>query len=584
MFKYIFTIVLVSLMSFNYTFSADEFSSPEEVRSVNGVLSYELNVVLDSVEIGGRKILTRLYNGNSTGPTFRLKPGDIFRVKLNNNMPPNPDENEMPPSHNFPNKINTINLHTHGLSVSPKDSSDNPFIQVKPGESFQYNIKIPLNHQEGTFWYHSHRHGSIWAQLSGGLSGTLIIEGMTDEIPAIKSMTEKIMVIQSFFFDKTHKFPYPNFKAPGIVEIFPTDSLQFTLNGKTSGVINMKPGEIQRWRVVNAHMGNFEYLTTFNENGIIPLYYYAIDGINLSQPAYQDSVLLAAGNRVDVFFKAPSKPGLCTLRIVDVEPFTKAVTNYDLIVINVQGEPNEMALPSSIPTPERYKIITDDEITNQRTMIFSNEFTQSPINIFYIDDKLFDENHTDIAVKEGDVEEWKLINPTEEVHPFHLHINPILVTEINNVKQNPPYWCDVINIPPKGSLKFRTRFEEFDGKTVLHCHNVLHEDLGMMQVIEIQPKPNSVDDENPIDLKGVYPNPVVGNIQNLNFELPEFLHNKSIDVEIFDITGKRLYENSITGQKENQLSVDISGFTKGSYFYKVSSGKYNNMNKFIILK
>jgi hypothetical protein len=106
----------------------------------------------------------------------------------------------------------------------------------------------------------------------------------------------------------------------------------------------------------------------------------------------------------------------------------------------------------------------------------------------------------------------------------------------------------------------------------------------MMQVVEIQPKNTSVDDINPIDLKGAYPNPVIGDLQNINFDLPEFLHDKDIKVEVFDMSGKRLYENNVVGQPQNQLSVDVSTYTKGSYFYKVSSGNYNNTNKFIILK
>jgi plastocyanin len=217
-------------------------------------------------------------------------------------------------------------------------------------------------------------------------------------------------------------------------------------------------------------------------------------------------------------------------------------------------------------------------------MTFDIKNGATAYNIFFIDDKLFDENHSDVVVKVGDVEEWTLVNNSDEVHPFHIHINDFLVTEINGEKQNPPVWWDVMNIPPKGNLKFRTRFEEFDGKTVLHCHNIVHEDLGMMQVVEIQPKNTTVDDNNPIDLKGVYPNPVIGDLQNINFDLPEFLQDRQINIEIFDISGRKLFEQSLTGKTQNQVSVDVSNYSKGSYFYKVSSGKYNNTNKFIILK
>ncbi len=574
----------IFIMAVNLT-AQENFPSPPDARSVNGVLNLDLHVSLDTVEIDGRKIYTRLYNGLSTGPTFRVKAGDVMRVKLFNDMPPNPDENDMSPNHNIPNKINTTNLHTHGLFVSSKDSADNPFIQVMPGETFQYHIAIPSDHQEGTNWFHPHRHGSIWAQMSGGLAGAIVIEGLTDEVPEIKAAEEHVMVIQSFTFDQNYEFPYPNKEATNIGGIFPgTDSTIFTLNGKTSGTITMRPGEIQRWRIVNAHLSNYVFISAMQGDTFIPLFRYAVDGVNLFEPGYLDSIELAVGNRSDMLFKAPVTEGLCTLRIAEVEPFSGEITYHYIISIDVKGQLNDMTMPSSIPAPDRLAIIKDDEITNTRTMTFSVQEKESPFNIFFIDDKLFDATHSDVVVKVGDVEEWTMVNTSSEVHPFHIHINDFMITEINGEKQDPPVWWDVFIIPPKGNFKFRTRFDRFDGKTVLHCQNIVHEDLGMMQVVEIQPKNSSVDDINPIDLKGVYPNPVIGDLQNINFDLPEFLHDKDIKVEVFDMSGKRLYENNVVGQPQNQLSVDVSDYTKGSYFYKVSSGNYNNTNKFIILK
>ncbi|PKL85587.1 MAG: hypothetical protein CVV22_06690 [Ignavibacteriae bacterium HGW-Ignavibacteriae-1] len=581
-----FCLFFVVLCCGGMALAQEQFQSPPEVRSVNNVLNLDLRVTLDSVEVAGRMLYTRSYNGLPTGPTFRVKHGDLMRIKLINEMPQSPDEGSTPLPHDFPSRINRTNLHTHGLFVSSKDSSDNPFIEILPGETFQYHIQIPESHQEGTNWYHPHRHGSIWAQMAGGLAGTIVIEGETDEIPEIKAAEEHIFVIQSFSFDKDYTVPYPDPDATTFGGIFPgLDSTIFTVNGKTSGQITMRPGELQHWRFVNAHLDNYVYLTAMDESGAtVPMYRFAVDGINLKQPGNRDSILLAVGNRADVLFKAPSQPGIYTLRFVEVEPFTMEITNHDVITINVTGEPNDMPLPASIPFPERLKFIEDDEITNTRTMTFSIQTKESPFNIFFIDDKLFDASHSDVIVRVGDVEEWTLVNTSTEVHPFHIHINDFLVTEINGVKQDPPVWWDVMNIPPLGSLKFRTRFEEFDGKTVLHCHNIVHEDLGMMQVVEILAKETTVDDVNPIDLKAVYPNPVVGTMQNINFDLPEFLMDKPISIEIFDISGKKLYENVIIGQSQNHFTVDVSTYPKGSYFYKVASGKYNNTNKFIILK
>ena len=45
-------------------------------------------------------------------------------------------------------------------------------------------------------------------------------------------------------------------------------------------------------------------------------------------------------------------------------------------------------------------------------------------------------------------------------------------------------WRDTVIIPPDGTLAFRSRFLDFPGQTVLHCHMMNHEELGMMQVVE----------------------------------------------------------------------------------------------------
>jgi FtsP/CotA-like multicopper oxidase with cupredoxin domain len=64
------------------------------------------------------------------------------------------------------------------------------------------------------------------------------------------------------------------------------------------------------------------------------------------------------------------------------------------------------------------------------------------------------------------------------------------VTKINGTPVE-PYWVDTIALPPGGTpdspttVTFRTRFETFTGLTVMHCHMLAHEDMGMMQAVDI---------------------------------------------------------------------------------------------------
>lgn len=67
-------------------------------------------------------------------------------------------------------------------------------------------------------------------------------------------------------------------------------------------------------------------------------------------------------------------------------------------------------------------------------------------------------------------------------HPFHLHTNHFLVISQGGVPLNRPVWQDTISVG--ADTEFLVKYEDFTGKAVLHCHSLVHEDQGMMQLIE----------------------------------------------------------------------------------------------------
>lgn len=69
-------------------------------------------------------------------------------------------------------------------------------------------------------------------------------------------------------------------------------------------------------------------------------------------------------------------------------------------------------------------------------------------------------------------------------HPFHIHINHICVVRISGEPVE-PFWADTIPLPPTGNITFRSRVTAFTGDFVWHCHALDHEDLGMMQLVEV---------------------------------------------------------------------------------------------------
>ncbi|HEU0113043.1 MAG TPA: multicopper oxidase domain-containing protein [Thermomicrobiales bacterium] len=90
---------------------------------------------------------------------------------------------------------------------------------------------------------------------------------------------------------------------------------------------------------------------------------------------------------------------------------------------------------------------------------------------------------------------WRLATAAVD-HPFHMHTNPVWVLwiEIPDERGNlvnildKPEWRDVVWVPRNGGrVVSRSRFPDYVGTFVNHCHILLHEDHGMMQVVEVTP-------------------------------------------------------------------------------------------------
>ena len=72
-----------------------------------------------------------------------------------------------------------INLHVHGVHVSPKGNADNVMLHIPAGMSNTYTYHIPKSMPQGAYWYHSHLHTLTAAQSISALAGLLAI-GRTD--------------------------------------------------------------------------------------------------------------------------------------------------------------------------------------------------------------------------------------------------------------------------------------------------------------------------------------------------------------------------------------------------------------------
>jgi FtsP/CotA-like multicopper oxidase with cupredoxin domain len=70
---------------------------------------------------------------------------------------------------------------------------------MEPGSRNRIEVHIPSDHPSGTYWYHTHKHGSVTFQFLGGMAGLLIIRGGSgtlDALPEIKAAKDLVMAFQ----------------------------------------------------------------------------------------------------------------------------------------------------------------------------------------------------------------------------------------------------------------------------------------------------------------------------------------------------------------------------------------------------
>ena len=139
---------------------------------------------------------TMYANGTSPGPTLRVRAGDTLKILLKNNLPP-----ELVPTASIKEGMHdfyVVNLHTHGLHVSPLAPGDEIVkTKVLPNQTHQYIYNIPDDHMGGTHWYHPHWHGAVTMHTNFGAAGMIIVEDAERQLPAelsYKDSTGKIIM------------------------------------------------------------------------------------------------------------------------------------------------------------------------------------------------------------------------------------------------------------------------------------------------------------------------------------------------------------------------------------------------------
>ena len=184
----------------------------------------------------------------------------------------------------------------------------------------------------------------------------------------------------------------------------------------------------------------------------------------------------------------PGPAGVPTTDANTTSSISAELVTRPIATIVVAGEGPEMALPTSLPVWDPPIL----PIARRRVVSYTVEREGLEFQDFGVDGTQFEPDSTPYQVKLGTAEEWTVVNDpdaklNEHAHVFHIHVNPFKVTKINSTAIDPPLWRDTFILTGNDgdSITFESNFVDFTGRYVDHCHVLTHEDLGMMEIIEV---------------------------------------------------------------------------------------------------
>jgi FtsP/CotA-like multicopper oxidase with cupredoxin domain len=392
------------------------------------------------------------YNGQVPGPVIEARQGVPLEITFTNNL------------------SEPTLIHWHGLQIpAAMDGTQATQRPVAPGETFTYRFTPP---DAGTFWYHPHQNETV--QLEKGLYGALIVRG--DNEPIVDR--EQILVLDDVNADKQGRLA----KFGGFRERHDGREGDIRLiNGKAEPQLTIAAGQIERWRIINASSARYVRLSL----GGKPFRIIGTDGGLIEMPVEATEVLLPPADRVEILV-GPFSEG---------EVFSIDSLRYMRMTFKRRGDESfgrlavGPAAPSiaSIATIATTRLRTIEPLAAadtkpNRTVDFSVGVSLRRGLDFLVNSEM---HHHDQPVRVGELQVWDIVNSSRMDHPFHLHGFFFQVLSINGKPPAFRSWEDVVNLPPRSTVRIAWMPEDRPGSWMYHCHILEHHEAGMMGHFEV---------------------------------------------------------------------------------------------------
>ena len=433
------------------------------------------------------------------GPIIHVKQGQKIRVRFKNQLP------------------RESVIHWHGLHIPP-EMDGHPMYAIENGEQYIYEFKV--NNRPGTYWFHPHPDKITGPQVYYGLAGMFLVEEENPELPS--GEFDKPLILQDRTFDSDNRLVYLEDSRMARMQGFLGERM--FVNGKAE-----QQGEVKktayRFRVLNGSNSRIYKLAWSDGSDIVAI---GTGGGLLEEPAQKPYIMLAPGERIDIWkdfsnnqtndevilkslaFESGTTMGMGGMMGGSGQSARSIENGEEMVLLSfwVTGEEGpQQRLPATLSKVERINTKEAVNAGDPRRFHFAFERMQWVIN-----GETFEMN--EVAdwekVKLNTTEIWEFINGgdgggmgmmgnmMQMPHPVHLHglqfqiigrdASGVDAAVWQTVKEGfvDDGWQDTFLLIPGMKVRIIMRYKDFTGKYIYHCHNLEHEDMGMMRNYEVE--------------------------------------------------------------------------------------------------
>ncbi|MCZ0979280.1 multicopper oxidase family protein [Streptomyces diastatochromogenes] len=349
---------------------------------------------------------------------------------------------------------------------------------------------FPLEQRPTLLWYHDHRMDFTAPAIWRGLAGLHIVRDDAEDALGLPAGPRELpLMITDRAFAADGSLDYPSLdptlrERPGVREPYLAGVLGdvVLVNGAPWPVHEVDAARY-RLRLLNAsNARHYELEFTDGDGRTVDFVQIGADQGLLTAPAKLSALPVAPAERYDLVVDFSRFPVGTLVKLVNR---VGSGRTRDVMAFRVARKATDDSrvptrLSADLPNWQR-----SDAVRVRDFSFRAGRMGEDSTHGWLIGGKPFDPARSDVTVRLGDVEIWRLVADVH--HPVHLHLTGFRILS-RGTKDPLPHdggLKDTISLRPGESAEIITRWEGYRGRYLFHCHNAEHEDMGMMANLQV---------------------------------------------------------------------------------------------------